>query len=247
MSFTTVDAFTFIIRGWVEEVVALGVSPNLRSTVLSLWAKYLGHMHLAFVEDQHYQRQILPGPGLAPSFRDVQVGIYKRRRLITASDLGHKRAIRSRQKSRKHLVELTDYSILDQDDNSREARRVRSKMRRNFHKQLAKEQAAADPRAEMEEGAVSEDSATSFLSDASFLSSGGCGGGRLDCGPESSLLNNSSSVASAIEEVEEEKHDVMESQTRQELSDRFWKHHKKRQHDNKGKHINRQAHMQTVI
>ena len=206
VSFTSVDAFTFIIRGWVEEVVTLGVSPNLMCTVLSLWAKYLGHMHLAFVEDQQCRRQILPGPGLAPSFRDVQVGIYKRRRIITASELGHKRASRSRQKARQHLV---DYSVLDQDENSREARRVRSKMRRNFHKQLAKEKAAADRRAE-EQGAVSEDSATSFLSDASFLS---CSG-RLDCGPESSLLNSSSSVASAIDEVEEEKHDVIEYQTR---------------------------------
>ena len=212
VSFTTVDVFTFIICAWVDEVVSLGISPNLKSTVLSLWAKYLGHMQMAFVEDRHCRRQIQPGPGLAPSFRDVQVGIYKRRRLITASELGHKRAARSRRTTRQHLVDQTDDSILDKEDDSREARRVRSRMRRNFHKQLANERVAADP--EMGGGATSEDSAASFLSDASFLSSAGCGSGRLGGGPASSPLNSNSSPASTIEDVEEERHDVIGIQTR---------------------------------
>ena len=71
VSFTTVDAFTFIICAWVDEAVKLGVSPNLKSTVLSLWAKYLRQMQMAFIDDRHCRRQNQPGPGLAPSFRDI--------------------------------------------------------------------------------------------------------------------------------------------------------------------------------
>lgn len=210
VSFTTVDAFTFIICAWVDEAVKLGVSPNLKSTVLSLWAKYLRQMQMAFIDDRHCRRQNQPGPGLAPSFRDIQVGMYKRRRLITASEWGHKRAARSRQTTRQHLVDHADYSLLDKDGDSREARRVRSKMRRNFHKQLANERVAEDHGTEMRGGASSEDSAASFLSDASFLSSGGCGAG----GPVPSPLNSSSSAASPSEEVEEERSDVVGTQTR---------------------------------
>ena len=210
MSFTTADAFTFVICAWVDEVVSLGVSPNLKSTVLSLWAKYLRQMQVAFVEDRHCRRrQVQPGPGLAPSFRDVQVGMYKRRRLITTSEWAHKRAARSRQTARQHLVDQTDYTLLDQEDDSREARRVRSRMRRNFHKQLANERVAVDPGTEKGGGATSEDSAASFLSDASFLSGGGCGSGTPVGGPASS-----SSAASAIDEVEEERSDVVGTQTR---------------------------------
>jgi hypothetical protein len=90
VSFTTADALSYILKAWVNDVIRLGAKPTLKSVVMSLWARYLQKMGVAFVGANQKC-----GVGIVPSFRDVQVGMFKRKRLLSAFSVARRKKWRS--------------------------------------------------------------------------------------------------------------------------------------------------------
>ena len=121
VSFTTIEALTYILKQWVEEVVALGAHESLRDTVSQLWFRYLAATKRAFVpEDQ----KIYHG------YRDRSTYIYpQRKRVIDLSVVARKLKAESTPKKRSRS-RITDES--DPDDNSAAAKRARARKRRKY-------------------------------------------------------------------------------------------------------------------
>lgn len=45
---TTWEIYNFVLIGLIDELIELGVSPNIKLTVLQLWAAYLSKLEVAF-------------------------------------------------------------------------------------------------------------------------------------------------------------------------------------------------------
>ncbi|XP_063702649.1 TATA box-binding protein-associated factor RNA polymerase I subunit B-like [Culicoides brevitarsis] len=89
---TTWEAFNFILHGLVEELIAIGVNPQVKLTVFQMWAHYLRTTEVAFFNKKE---PVLPR--LPPIFtkRDADI-LYN-----------HQRRIRKRRRSGS-IVESTD-------------------------------------------------------------------------------------------------------------------------------------------
>ena len=128
--FTSIDAFTYILKQWTEEAIILGVDEELRTNVSQLWCRYLQKSKLAFVDKSKKRRTL--------GLRDLQVAIAGRERLLNhysvADDPGKRR--------RRTVDSESEFST---DDDSIQAKRVRNKKRRSFLKSVISDNESENP------------------------------------------------------------------------------------------------------
>lgn len=123
-SFTTTDLSSFVLKGWVDELIALGADPSLKEITLALWSLRLqlsGQGFGNFIRSKFI------------SHRDLQVKLFKRKRLLS----GVERRNFERRRS-KHVPIVSS----DEEDNgldARELKRKRARKRRKFLKNLVDE------------------------------------------------------------------------------------------------------------
>ena len=124
-SFTSFDAFGCILDRWVDQAILLGAKDTLRFVAAQLWFNYMKHAGVAFKKGNKMESL-----SKNPSYRDVQVAITGRRRLIPADILGKIQ----KAKMKKNIKEVIDDS--DTNDEDEFARKRRQKQRRKFLKTL---------------------------------------------------------------------------------------------------------------
>ena len=138
--------FSFILKGWTQDAINdLGVDESVAELALNLWAKYLSVIGMAFVKPGQ-----TPSLGIEPNFRDLQVSITGRKRLITPQEITHfLKGNESRYNaSKKGGDDEFDYFS----EESTETRRKRSKAKRKFLNSFASDTSN-----------MADDSSTSFL------------------------------------------------------------------------------------
>ena len=111
---------------WIDEAIILGAKDSLRFVAKQLWFSYLRELGVAFQRKDSNEK--LPK---FPTYRDLQVAITGRKRLISAEHLG--RWIQGKKREPKKTV--TDESDFDDDA----VRKRRRKERRSFLKTLNRE------------------------------------------------------------------------------------------------------------
>ena len=85
VGFKSIHVFSFILKGWTQDAINdLGVDESVAELALNLWAKYLSVIGMAFVKPGQ-----TPSLGIEPNFRDLQVSITGRKRLITPQEITH--------------------------------------------------------------------------------------------------------------------------------------------------------------
>ncbi|XP_071446214.1 TATA box-binding protein-associated factor RNA polymerase I subunit B [Hetaerina americana] len=68
-NWTTWEAYNYVLKGMVDELIKLGASPNLKPVVFQLWAKYLRKIDVAFLK----KNKKLPKLGASYCERDARV------------------------------------------------------------------------------------------------------------------------------------------------------------------------------
>lgn len=128
VQFSSIDVFTFILKGWTEEAIELGASESLKPLVRALWMNYLKQIKMAFTDK--------PGLSKYPAYRDVQTKIFPQKQgsFISGMHVGHAKKCRKTAKKADLQAALSTDS---DEENSREARRRRKKRRREFLATLA--------------------------------------------------------------------------------------------------------------
>jgi len=124
ISYTSLSIFTYTLKGWVQDAInELGVDPELEKIVFALWARYLTKIEMAFVKKPTLSRN--------PGFRDMQVKITNRKKLVTPTKLGN--FIRKLKEPGALLqLEEVDYS-----EESADIRRKRQKAKRKYLDSIA--------------------------------------------------------------------------------------------------------------
>ena len=124
--FTTIQVYSYMLRGWVHDAInELEMTPyakELNTIVLALWAKYLSKCRLGFVPKKKSRK-------IVKSFRDMQMAITNRRRILTHARIAgyrHKQANLTNESSTRALAE-SEYS-----GESQEAKKKRRKAKRSF-------------------------------------------------------------------------------------------------------------------
>ena len=108
---------------WIDQAITLGAKDTLRFLAKQLWFKYLRELGVAFKPGD--KKESLSE---IPTYRDLQVEITGRKKLIPAERLG----ARIKAKTRESKVAITDESDFDDDA----VRKRRRKERRSFLKTL---------------------------------------------------------------------------------------------------------------
>ena len=124
------NVFTYILKGWTDDAInELGIDESLRELVLNLWAQYLSITGRAFLQPDQ-----TTSLGIEPSFRDLQVEVTGRKRLLTPKEISN--YVRKRNEQGKDIVkDDIDYFS----DDSTESRRRRNKVKRKFLSSFASE------------------------------------------------------------------------------------------------------------
>ena len=123
VAFKNIHVFSFILKGWARDALnELEVDESLNELVLNLWAQYLSKTKQAFVKPGKS-----PILGMNPNFRDFQVEITGRKRLISPAAILHYNK-RQKAKAEKPPQENIDYFS----DESTESRRRRNRVKRKF-------------------------------------------------------------------------------------------------------------------
>ena len=115
---------------WIDEAITLGAKDSLRFVAKQLWFRYLKALGVAFQHQDSKEKL-----SKFPTYRDLQVAITGRKRLIPADQLG--RWIQGKKREPKKTV--TDESDFDDDA----VRKRRRKERRSFLKTLNREDSAS--------------------------------------------------------------------------------------------------------
>ena len=115
---------------WIDEAIVLGAKDSLRFVAKQLWFRYLRELGVAFQHKDSNEKL-----SKFPTYRDLQVAITGRKRLISAEQLG--RWIQGKKREPKKTV--TDESDFDDDA----VRKRRRKERRSFLKTLNREDSAS--------------------------------------------------------------------------------------------------------
>ena len=143
---TTIQIYTYVLKGWINDAInELDLEPyanDLNEIILALWSRYLHRSRLAFTTHRRTFN----------SYRDIQVSITKRKRIISNRKISHFKAKKKRpeKKVRSQSLSEADYS-----GDTVEAKKQRRKAKRSFLDSISV--------------SMSEDSsdATSYLSESS--------------------------------------------------------------------------------
>ena len=125
LSYTSLSIFTYILKGWIQDAInELGVGVELENIVFALWVQYLAKIELAFVKKPTLSKK--------PGFRDTQVKITQRKKLLTPTKIGN--FVRKlKDPSHSNQREEIDYYS----EESAEIRRKRNKAKRKFLESIA--------------------------------------------------------------------------------------------------------------
>ena len=190
VSFTSLDAFTYILKQWTEEAILLGADDSLRRNVADLWYSYLQNTGTAFKTSQN-RRTV--------GYRDAVASITKRKRILS-SDFVHRKFKSLTRPKRRNQAEI------DPDDTSISAKRARARRKRKFLESVASSDAESD--------------AESFLSSSSFMDSSGDDSFSLSLSSLSSSQPSLSipSLASSSSEISSgEESDVDKAETEKNI------------------------------
>ncbi|XP_040580570.2 uncharacterized protein [Lepeophtheirus salmonis] len=122
-SFTSLDGFSVILRGWSEEAMLLGLTgPSFQPLLHQLFATYLKKTGRAYL-----YKNSKPHLGIKPNFRDVQVALTGRSKLCCAQTLRW-----SLHKRTTYIKKKGDLKMEDLDDTSSVSKRKRRKKRKAF-------------------------------------------------------------------------------------------------------------------
>ena len=125
LSYTSLSIFSYTLKGWVQDAInELGVPVELEDIVLALWAQYLAKIGMAFVKK--------PGLSKKPSFRDTQVRITDRKKLLTPTKIGN--FVRKLKDPSKDTKEHED---IDYSEESADIRKKRSRAKRKYLDSIA--------------------------------------------------------------------------------------------------------------
>ena len=126
-SFTTFDVFGYILDLWINQAIALGAKDSLYFLAKQLWFRYLKELGVAFQHSNTKERI-----SKLPTYRDLQVAITGRKRVIPSSTV--QRWSLSKARGPKRVVTAES----DLDDHA--VRKRRRKERRSFLKTLNREE-----------------------------------------------------------------------------------------------------------
>ena len=174
--FSSIDAYTFIFKGWTEELIELGASPAIRQAVLTLWSRYLNVNSYACLREGQVKRY-LHGPR---GFRDMQLDLFPDNvETYTFADVAgfKKRRNTLKKKMEKRNIDPDEYAT-----NLQKARARRKKRKQFFSSLLQEKESSSSSDSEDENGEKktkkrrkktpgfsSDSSFASFASDATFL------------------------------------------------------------------------------
>ena len=120
-SFTSFDAFGCILDRWIDEVIVLGAKDTLRFVAKQLWFNYMKEAGVAYQDGNKEE-----STSKMPSYRDIQVAITGRRKLLYPGEIDRIK----KAKLRIHKKQMIDET--DDDDEDDIARKRRRKQRRKF-------------------------------------------------------------------------------------------------------------------
>ncbi|TRY68722.1 hypothetical protein TCAL_04668 [Tigriopus californicus] len=123
-SFTTTDLSSFVLKGWVDELIALGADPSLKEITLTLWSLRLQLSGQGFGKDMKSKFN---------SVRDLQVKLFNRKRMVIGSERKY-----FKRKRTQHVPIVSSDEEENQFD-AREQRKKRARKRRKFLKNLVDE------------------------------------------------------------------------------------------------------------
>ncbi|XP_077266649.1 TATA box-binding protein-associated factor RNA polymerase I subunit B isoform X2 [Temnothorax americanus] len=116
LGWTSWELYNFVLIGLTNELIELGISADIKITVLQLWARYLGKLEIAFVSTKKK-----PIPKLARRFRKRDAEI------IYGKVLSQKRA-RKRRKTGSSLADSTASTYPTEETSLRELNRNKKLM-----------------------------------------------------------------------------------------------------------------------
>lgn len=79
-NWTTWEAYNWILKGMVDQIIELGAKPSLKVVILQLWATYLRKLEVAFISRKY---TVLPKLGPGFSYKDAILVYGKKLRADT--------------------------------------------------------------------------------------------------------------------------------------------------------------------
>ena len=132
LSYTSLAIFTYTLNGWVQDAInELKVDPQLNEIVLALWAQYLSRIKMAFTKR--------PTLSVSPRFRDMQVRITNRKRLLSPFKISHFSKPKKSKSTQATLMTPTDLS-----EDTSESRRRRRKAKKRYLESVASSMTSHD-------------------------------------------------------------------------------------------------------
>ncbi|KAK9294609.1 hypothetical protein QLX08_010833 [Tetragonisca angustula] len=112
---TSWELYNFVLIGLTNELIDLGVSPDIKLTILQLWATYLGNLEVAFISTR---RKCIPKLAKRYKKRDAEI-IY-----------GKMQSQKKSRKRRRTSGSITDTSILSSGTSESGSRRELNRTKR---------------------------------------------------------------------------------------------------------------------
>jgi len=73
LGWTSWELYNFVLIGLTNELIELGISADIKITVLQLWARYLGKLEVAFISAK---KKLVPKLARRYKKRSLQIIVY---------------------------------------------------------------------------------------------------------------------------------------------------------------------------